>query len=400
MRQRTSTGRLPRATGRILVLPLAMALSLVLATDALALSWTGNRPLTGAGTGWASRGALAASSTTVVHAAFEQVVLGSWGVYYRRSANSGTSWGTAIRLSRSSIGEAGAATLDAYGNAVDAAWLESDDILAGMDTVLVYRRSADAGQTWTDPTVLSPANESAGYPRVARRGSLVVVTWTNQLNGRIYARASTNGGATFGARYLLATTTRKVSGLYEGFPTVALGSGVSYVAFYSASKTLRMRRSTNSGASWGSAATLATNGSGYTPALAAYGSAAIVGYAAVTSSDSWAVIRRTTDKGAHWGSPVSLSSSSSTPSFSPVLSVRGSRWMAAYERCTTNSCTYSDVYYRASTNLGASWSTATKASVRTRKWEEPGDVELATKTLVLYTDYSSSTSDVYVRQGS
>jgi hypothetical protein len=381
-------------------LAVALLLSLSLASDALAITWGANVAITGAGSGWAWPGSLAVSSSTTAHVAYEQAVLGSWGVYYRRTTNSGTSWSPPVRLSRSDIGEAGSANVEAYGSAVDAVWLEGDDTLAGLDTVVMYRRSADAGVTWSDAVALTPPQESAGMPRVARRGSLVVLTWTNEVNGRVYARASTNGGATWSARILLATTTRKVGTRYEGFPVVAIGTGVVYVAYYSASKTLRIRRSTNSGSTWTSAAILATNGSGWTPSLAASGSTVVLGYAAVTSTDSWAVIRRSTTKGVSWGSAVDVGGRSSAPSFSPVVSVRGTRWMLAFERCTSSSCTTSDAWYRASTNAGSTWASASRVSVRHRSWEAPTDVDVATKTLVVYTDSNRSAGDVDVRQGS
>ena len=72
---------------------------------------------------------------------------------------------------------------------------------------------------------------------------------------------------------------------------------------------------------------------------------------------------------------------------------------AAYERCATNTCRTSDVFYRASTSGGRTWSTPIKASVRTRKWASPADVDIVGKPMVLYTDYNASSSDVVVRQG-
>lgn len=379
---------------------LSLVLTITLTGDALAISWVANRTVAGGGTAWASPGSLAVSTSTIAHAVFEQGVVGTFGAFYRRTNDSGSTWSTPFRLSRGSIGEAGAPSIDAYGNAVDAVWLESDDILAGLDTVLLYRRSMDQGLTWGAPIALSPAQESAGMPRIARRGALVVVTWTDEATGRIYARTSTDSGVTWKARILLASTTRRLGARYEGFPVVAVGTGIVYVAYYSAAHTLRLRRSTSSGATWSTAITIATNGDGWDPSLAAYGSTAVLGFAASTSSDVWTVIRRTTDKGAHWGSVVALSPSSSYPSFSPVLSVRGTRWMALYERCSSNTCAASDVYYRASTNSGSTWSTASKVSVRKRTWAAPADVDVATKTIVLYVDYNSKGNDVYLRQGS
>jgi hypothetical protein len=379
----------------------SVALSLVFASDASAVTFTGNRAITTGGLGWATPGSLAVSSSTVAHAVYEQGVVGQWGAYYRRSVDSGTTWSTPFRLSRPSVGEAGAPTIDAYGNSANAVWIESDNILSGLDTVVMHRRSTDGGATWSAAEPLSPTVESAGMPRIARYGSLVSVTWTNETNGRIYIRMSKDGGVTWQPRVYIGATSRKLGTRFEAFPVVAIASGVVYVAYYAGAHSLRIRRSLSSGATWYGAVTIATNGSGWDPTIAASGSSVILGFAATTSTDEWTVIRRSTDKGAHWGSTVSLSPRTSYPSFSPVLSVRGSRWMAIYERCTSNSCARSDTFYRSSSNAGASWSSQMIASQHHRRYEAPSDVDVATKTLVMYVDYTGTTSnDVYVRQGS
>ena len=395
-----SRGRARRGGGAVL---LALLMVLVIATDALALSWHTPVALTSGGHGWASPGSLAVSSSATAHAVVERQVLGSWHVLYFRTTNAGSTWASAVRLSRGGGAESGAPTIDAYSSGVNAAWVESDDLFAGLDAIVVTRRSANYGASWEPQVQLSPTNESAGPVRIARYGSLVGVVWTNQLNGKIYLRRSTNGGATWSARQLIASTTNRPyasprTALYEAYPTLAIASGVLYVSYYSARRNIRVRASTNSGSSFKTALSLATNAASWTPSsLAASGSTVIVGYSAETSSDNWTVIRRSTDKGAHWGSVVSLNPSSSYWSESPVLAVRGTRWMAVYERCSSSTCAASYVYYRASTNSGSTWSTAQIASVRKTKWGSPADVDVATKTILLYDDYSDTANDVYVR---
>ena len=162
----------------------AAVLVLVLVAPVEAITWGPVMALTGSGTGYGYPGGLAASSTSVVHAIYEQGVLGSYRVHYRRSTNSGAIWSTALLLSRPSVGDAGAPAIEASGPTVDAVWVEGDDVIGGVDAVVIYRRSLDAGLTWEAPVVISPGLESAGYPRVARSGSRVEIVWTNEYSGQ------------------------------------------------------------------------------------------------------------------------------------------------------------------------------------------------------------------------
>lgn len=379
---------------------LGVALAALLASDALALTWLSDTALTHSGGGYAYPGALAASSTTTAHSIYEQNVLGSFVVEYRRTTNSGSSWSSPIPLSTPGINSAGVPSIDAYGSAVDAVWLEGDAIIANSDSALMYRRSTNSGATWSAPIQLNGLFESAGFPRVAHSGTTVVVTWTDEVAGKVYVRVSTNGGASFGTRFYLAATTNKpFTGLYDGFPVVAFGSGVIAVGYYSATHTLKIRRSTTGGSSWATAQTIATNAAGNWPAtIAAASSTMLVGYAIETSTDIWSVFRRSIDKGGTFASAVSLSSSSSYPSFQPVITYRAGAFRAIYERCTSNTCAASTTWYRSSTS-GSTWTTAISASVKKRTYESPADVDVATKVLVVYDDVSNSANDVYVRRG-
>jgi hypothetical protein len=403
---------------------LAVALSLALATDAVALTWRTAYALTGPGTGWAVPGSLAVTSVSPGCEDMARVVLSRTGlagtseVLYRQTDCAGAAWGPSVRLSRPEAGDAGRAVIDAWGYAYSAAWLESDRLGTGSEAVVVARSTV--GSTVRPPVQLSPANEVAGPPRIARYGNRVAIVWTNELDGRIYLRRSTDGGATWLPRQLLATTTSRpyrdvtINTLLDGFPVVAMSAGMVYVAYMSAAHTLRLRVSRDTGASFGSALTLATNAAFKSAlGLAASGSTVMVGYAAYRYTDTWPIVRRSTDRGAHWASPVALSPASSYQGFAPLVAVRGSRWMAAFERCDNTACSISHVRYRASTNGGLTWSAAVVASSRHNQVGMAADVDAgSTRTFVLYDDNPSTyptirewwrqigqPSDVYVRAG-
>ena len=395
---------MPRLKVRIAAAPLAIVLSLILATDAAAITWTGNRTLTASGQGYAFGGGLAVSSSTVAHAIYEERVLGAYTVFYRRSANSGTTWGSPIPLSSSSAGHARLPSIDALGNAVDAVWVEGADYL-GLGSTVAYRRSTDGGITWEAPIQISATG--SGNPRVLHATSgHVLVTWTEQVGHKVYLRLSTDSGASFGPALLLATTTNHAipyRNLGEGYPTLAAGLGVIYIAYFSATGTVRLRRSTDGGSTWSRPVTIATHALSSRLGLAAIHSIVLVGFIVRGKSDgyftdTWTAVRRSMDKGAHWGPVVALSPEASTPSFEPVLTYRAGAFRAVYEKCTSRGCSLSNVIYRSS-KTGSTWSLPRWASFRHRKHASPGGVDVATKVLILYNDTGLTLSDVYVRQG-
>ena len=394
----------PHVRARTIAALFAVLLAGLQATNAIALTWTSDTKITAFGKGYAYPGSLAVSSTTTAHMVYEHAVQDVFGVYYRRTTNSGSTWGTPIILSRPSSGVAGLPVIDANGAAVDAAWVEGDALLASSDSVVRYRRSTDSGGTWLAPFNISPSNESAGMPRVGHKSSsaTVGVVWTNTANGKVYVKISTDNGATWKTRINLSTTSNKPYGgtILEAFPVIAFGSGVIYVGYYSANKTLKLRRSTDNGVTWKASQSIATNAaSWWSPSIAATSSTAVFGYGAQSTTDNWTVYRRTTDKGATWASVKSLSASSGDPAFQPVLQYRSGSFRAIYERCNST-CSTSNVYYKTSTT-GTTWTTAISAGVKNRPFEAPADVDVATNVLVLYVDYASNSgNDVKIRRGS
>ena len=146
--------------------PFAILLSLIVAADAAAISWTGNRALTTSGGAYLSGAGLAVSSSTVVHAVYEENVLGAYAVVYRRSANSGTTWGTPIQMSTPGAARAFFGSIDALGNAVDAVSMKampSSPNRARSSSTAAARTAASPGRI--------PSRSPPGSGRSALPGS-------------------------------------------------------------------------------------------------------------------------------------------------------------------------------------------------------------------------------------
>lgn len=385
-----------------LVVLLVLLLDLAVATGALAVTWSAPNKLTLSrnGTAWDS---LVVTGTSSVHVAYQEARGGILRVHYRRSTDVGATFGAPVLLSRPNAILASGANLAAYGTKIDAVFVER----VGGGSVVRYRRSTDNGRTWSAPLTLSPSTGLADFPQVARDSAgRVFVSWTNGKNGRINVRRSTDGGTTFLAAVQLATTASQPYGssYYEGFPHVATGNGVVYVAWYQNLWTVRVRRSTDGGATWQPGLNVATDGNGYYLLdLAAAGSAAVLGYVKATASDIYTVVRRTSNKGASWLGPVAISSPSAAYAFHPLLSHRNGVWRAVFERCSTNACTSSRTYYTESTNGGATWLPVALASKSTRPYVFPGGLAATgSAVFLLLGDYKVDVddADVYVRVGS
>jgi hypothetical protein len=388
--------RLPSRAVRAVTL--ACALSLLLPLQAIGLTWGSPKSLSIWGQTYLWPGALATTSNSKAHVVFIEGVIGATVVEYRSTTNGGVTWGAPFQISSGAASLASQPSLASSGLALDAAWVQGSTTTS---LKLVYRRSLDAGITWQSPLYLTTTG-FAQFPRVIRDGAgHVIVTWTDGQSGAIRVRASTNGGHTFGATTTLGTTTNLPSGFTyrQGFPVLALGSGIVYLAYYTSSSALRVRRSTTGGASWTAVATLATNASGFFPGLAASGSTALLGYSLGTSTTQYAVYRRTIDKGGHWSAAVALAPS--TPaSAEPVLNYSGGSWRAVYERCATTSCTATATYFRSSTN-GTSWTSAATIASASGTFMTPGGVASSVKMIVVYdAQYSDGAVEAFSRSGS
>jgi hypothetical protein len=372
------------------------------AGHASALNWTANRAVTQSRNALARHG-LAISGTSRFHLAYAEATGGIQRVMYRRSTNRGATFRTPVTISSPDADYAFNPSISAQGPHLQIVWQEDRD----DDTDMWLRRSSDHGATWKARQLMSSGG-TAGAPTVVRdSSSRVVVAWTNRRNGDLVIRRSTNGGATFGSRKVVATTTNRPfgsSGPRDALPQLALGTGVMYLAYYSSGSTLKVRRSTNGGKSWSSASTIATDAYGAVDlSIAANGSVAGIGFARLTATNVFAMVRRTATKGVSWTAPVILSGKSKPPSFPPKLQISGSTWRAAFERCGGDSCGTSKVVYRQSSNGGASWGSEMVASKTDRPFAFPGGVARVGGTLgILYTDSDPDVldSDVFLRLGS
>jgi len=134
---------------------------------------------------------IAAGPTGCIHVVFYDSRTGSQQIYYKRSADSGSTWSADTLLSNGA-GIKGEPAVAASAGCVHAVWED------GGNTAIGYRRSTDAGLTWLAETLLVTTTFGCRNPSVAAQDSFVHVAWADDSAGReLYYRRSTDYGATW-----------------------------------------------------------------------------------------------------------------------------------------------------------------------------------------------------------
>ena len=321
--------------------------------------------------------------------------------YARRSVDSGKTWSAPVQIASAIRLNFSAA---ASGSKVDIAYVRQVKTSSGTTNRLYYRRSLDGGATWKASKAMTSSTSNIIDQAVARHASgRVSITWTGYSTGRLYLRTSSDGGATFGSAQYIAKTANWEPGehpMYYSQPSIAIGTGVTYVAYLSDTNTMSVRRTKDNGLTWSSPTKISTS----TDApfeLVATGSSALLGYTSTASGTMQAAYRLTTDKGSTWSSKKALSSSTNGRfSTRPQFALKGGVLAVVFKHGTPGN---SPVWYRQSTDFGLTWSPLSRVS-QTHVDDsdpEPGGVAIldAVKLAGYNENRSEGSEGLWIRRG-
>lgn len=137
------------------------------------------------------------SSGSNVYVAWEENAASASEIFMASSADSGVSFGTPTNMSQTTGFSSISVALDADSSKV---WLVWSDRSLGNDEVF-YRRSTDAGATFSAAENLSSTSSGSSTSYVKGKGNQVWVAWTDPNPAStlpdVYVRGSSDGGATF-----------------------------------------------------------------------------------------------------------------------------------------------------------------------------------------------------------
>ncbi len=294
-----------------------------------------------------------AANGSVVHVVWSDGRDANFEIYYKRSTDSGITWGADTRLTNTS-GVSEWPSIAVSGLNVHVVW--HDRITSGGT---YYKRSTDGGVSWGPDLLLRSNTVTLGSISLALSGSSVHVVWHENIgaNYEIYYKRSTDGGTNWG------TDTRlTVDSATSGYPCITASGSVVHVVWHdgrqgSSNFEIYYIRSTDGGTTWGAETRLTNNPavSGY-PCITSSGQAVHVVWNDVRDGNNEIYYKYSSDGGVSWGADTRLTNNSAV-SQNASLSLSGSNLHLVW---IDNRDGNYEVYYKRSTDGGVSWETDTR----------------------------------------
>jgi hypothetical protein len=295
----------------------------------------------------------AGTSNAVAIAVSDNIVYIVWKdengeIMFRKSVDSGATFGDAINLSNS-INASGNPAIAVSGNTVHVVW--TDNISTNAD--IFYRRSTDGGESFTEPIKnLSNNVGESQQPAIGVSDNIVHVVWADNTSGDfdIKYRRSINGGISF--PNTIKTLSNAAASSFE--PAIAVSGDTVHTVWRSNTPgniDIFYRRSLDNGGTFPNIIKNLSSNAGTSgfPAIAASGSILHVVWADLASGTFEILYRRSLDGGSTFPNAIKTLSSDGS-SFSPVVALSASNVYVVWY--VTPIGENDEIMYRTSTNNG------------------------------------------------
>lgn len=265
---------------------------------------------------------------------------------------------------------------------------------------IFYKKSTDEGSTWTDAQRLTWTSGDSEYPAIAVDSSDDLhLVWMDEWpgNGELYYMKSTDGGDSWSKSKRL---TWNSGGSYE--PVMAVDSSdnlhLLWYDYTPGSAQLYYKRSTDRGATWSASQRLVWNSDPcWHPDLAAYSSGHLyVVWMDFTAGNYEIFLKTSTDGGVAWSASRRLTWTSGW-SFRPQISVgpSGDLHLVWDDETPGND----ELFYRTSTDGGAAWSTSRRLTWTSGDCRNPAMAfESPTSLHLFWDDNTPGKEEIYYKR--
>ena len=297
--------------------------------------------------------AIAADSGSGIHIAWKNSSSTSSDIFYKRSTDSGSTWLGLTRLTWSSGNSDELAVASDSGSGIHVAWY--DDTWG--DNEILYKRSTNSGVTWMGLARLTwNSGESYSPAITADSSNNIYIIWYDDTMGNyeIFFKSSTNSGAAW------STPTRLTWNLGSSrTPSIAADPGNNTHVVWSdnsmGSYEIFYKRSTDGGVTWSVLTRLTWNAYGsYNPVIAAdSGNGLHVAWEEAIPGKWDIFYKRSTNSGATWSAPTRMTWTSGDSWYPSITADTGSGVHIIWSDDNPGD---KEIFYKNSTNSGVSWS--------------------------------------------
>jgi len=293
-----------------------------------------------------------AANGNIVHVVWYDNRDGNYEIYYKRSSDGGSSWGTDTRLTNNSSLSYNS-SVSVSGSTVHIVWQDNRD----GNHEIYFKRSTDEGLSWGTDTRLTNNSSISNNPVVSVAGSALHIAWYDNRDGNyeIYYKRSTDNGVSWVADLRLTNDTSSSS-----TSSISVSGSLIHVVwqdFRDSDDEIYYKRSTDGGVSWGADTRLTNNtGESLYPAVSVSGSAVNVVWRDDRDGNYEIYYKRSTDGGVSWGTDIRLTNNSSLSSLPSVI-VSGSAGHVVWHDDRDGNY---EIYYKRSSDGGVSWGTDTR----------------------------------------
>jgi hypothetical protein len=265
-------------------------------------------------------------------------------------------WSSLIRLTWNSGGSEYPKTAIDSSNVIHLVWDENPPL---NNEEIYYKKSANGGTSFTAPMRLTWTSTMSVNPLIAVDSSKIHVVWNENLivsenpNFELMYKQSTDGGANWSAPKRLTFS----SGGSMAYSLVVDSSSIIHVAYVDNSpgnNEIFHKRSTDGGITWSPPKRLTWNsGSSETPRMAIDSANNIhLIWSNFVSSAADIFYKQSTDNGTNWSAPKRLTWSANSALNPSFAADSGSGLYLAWDAGATSN---HEIYFKKSTNGGLAW---------------------------------------------
>lgn len=140
-------------------------------------------------------------------------------VYFKRSSDAGVSWSEDSNFTND-LATSGALSISSSGTNVFLVW-QDDRYGLNSNNEIFFKQSSNAGISWGNDVRLTAHPSSSTYPCIVSSGNIVHIVWTDNRNGRddIFYKRSTDSGLSWSSEIPIVNDTN-----YSNSPSVAVSN--------------------------------------------------------------------------------------------------------------------------------------------------------------------------------